>query len=390
MILIRGLAFLLHFTLVPIAVGRLITYKARTNWIADYLVGFFGNLAIFYTLFTIVEWLQNWCTVQEPVHGAFSLLLWVYGIVMAILGCVWLVFDIRKYKRVYTKIRFKLADTKLKVKKDKFVIVYAITFAILLLIQLYGAFAYEINEWSYDDYDYVVTSKDTIESDTISYVNYIDGTMPNVQEKRAVASWGTYVAMLSATTGFEVTTVYHTILPLFLLLLAYAVFYYIAGFLFHSYADRFIFLIILSVAHIFGLYSHYSITFRLLGALWQGKAILCVIAIPFFMLYLIKAYKREVKTAYMLPIAAISIGASSLTSLSVLFIPIIAVLVWIMMCVYHRKIFGIRYLIASLLGPLYVGIFYILIWMLQQDMKTSENKFFESRIEKQWVLKWFH
>lgn len=390
MILIRGLAFLLHFTLVPIAVGRLITYRARTNWIADYLVGFFGNLAIFYTLFTIVEWLQNWCTVQEPVHGAFSLLLWVYGIVMAILGCVWLVFDIRKYKRVYTKIRFKLADTKLNVKKDKFVIVYAITFAILLLIQLYGAFAYEINEWSYDDYDYVVTSKDTIESDTISYVNYIDGTMPNVQEKRAVASWGTYVAMLSATTGFEVTTVYHTILPLFLLLLAYAVFYYIAGFLFHIYADRFIFLIILSVAHIFGLYSHYSITFRLLGALWQGKAILCVIAIPFFMLYLIKAYKREVKTAYMLPIAAISIGASSLTSLSVLFIPIIAVLVWIMMCVYHRKIFGIRYLIASLLGPLYVGAFYILIWMLQQDMKTSENKFFESRIEKQWVLKWFH
>ena len=108
------------------------------------------------------------------------------------------------------------------------------------------------------------------------------------------------------------------------------------------------------------------------------------------MLYLIKAYKREVKTAYMLPIAAVSIGASSLTSLSVLFIPIVAVLVWIMMCVYHRKIFGIRYLIASLLGPLYVGIFYILIWMLQQDMKTSENKFFESRIEKQWVLKWFH
>ena len=82
-------------------------------------------------------------------------------------------------------------------------------------------------EESYDDYDYVVTSNDTIDSDTISYVNFIDGTMPNVSEKRAVASWGTYVAMLAKLSGFEVTTVYHTILPVLLLLVAYLDFYYI-------------------------------------------------------------------------------------------------------------------------------------------------------------------
>ncbi len=390
MIIIRALAFLLHFTLVPIVVGRLITYRARTNWIADYLVGFFGNLAIFYILYSIVEWLQNWCTVKDPLHGAFSLLLVVYAVVMVLIFGLWIWIEHSRYKKVYTKIRYKIASVKSNVISDKYIIVYTIFFAALLILQLYMAFGYEINQWSYDDYDYVVTSKDSIESDTISYVNYIDGTMPNVQEKRAVASWGTYVAMLSYTTGFEVTTVYHTILPVFLLLLAYMNFYYIGSFIFKNIEDRLIFLIILSVANIFGLYSHYSSTFRLLGAIWQGKAVLSVIAIPFFALYLIRAYKKEIKAAYMLPIAAISIGASSLTSLAVLFVPIITVLIWGMMCVYHRKIYGIRYLIASLVGPIYVGIFYLFVWMLQQDTQNNEFKYFRSRIENQWILKWFH
>ena len=209
-------------------------------------------------------------------------------------------------------------------------------------------------------------------------------------EKRAVASWGTYVAMLSVTSGFEVTTVYHTVLPVFLLLIAYANYYFMASVLLHKIDDRVIFMIVLSVANIFGLYSHYSVTFRLLGAIWQGKAVLSVIAIPFFLVYLLKLYKREIKTGYMLPIAAVSLGASSLTSLSEMLLPAFVLMIWIVMCIYKRRIYGIRYLLASLVGPAYVGLFYIFIRMLQMDMQNTSHKFFRRRIEKQWILKWFY
>jgi hypothetical protein len=154
--------------------------------------------------------------------------------------------------------------------------------------------------------------------------------------------------------------------------------------------DRFIFLIILSVANIFGLYSHYSSTFRLLGAIWQGKAVLSVIAIPFMLVYLLRLYKKEIKTAYVLPIAAISLGASSLTSLAEMLLPIFMLIIWIVMCIYNRKIYGIRYLLASLVGPAYVGLFYIFIRLLQLDMQSGGEKFFKKRIEKQWILKWFY
>ena len=379
MTIIRAIALLLHFTLVPIAVGRLITYRAKSNWIESYLVGFFGNLAIFYILYSIVEWRQNWTTIVDPVTGAFTLLTNVYLIAIVIAIAAWVILKGRSFKGLVQRFKSNLADVKSKILKDKFSIIYIAVFAVLLALQLYMAYRYEINEWSYDDYDYVVTSKDAITSDTISYVNFIDGTMPNVSGKRAVASWGTYVAMLAKFSGFEVTTVYHTILPVLLLLVAYLNFYYIARFLFDEIDNRMIFLILLSVGYIFGLYSHYSATFRLLGAIWQGKAVLSVIAVPFFTIYLFGLYKNECVNANLLPIAAVSLGISSITSQSLLFIFPIAIFVWILMCIYHRKIYGVKYLLASLVGPLYLCIFYALISMLQYDMQMHEFKFFRFR-----------
>ena len=390
MTILRACVFILHFTLVPIMIGRLITYRARTGWIADYLVGFFGNLAIFYILYSIVEWIQNWCTFVDPVIGGFTLLLKVYGFVLAVLLILWICLERKSLSKAITKLRIKLINGKLDLIADRFNMIYLLIFIIILVFQMYMAFAYEINQWSYDDYDYVVTSQDTITSDTLSYVNFIDGTMPNVAEKRAVASWGTYVSMLAKTTGFEVTTVYHTILPVFLLLLAYINFYYIAKFLFRKLEDRLVFLIILSVAYIFGLYSHYSSTFRLLGAIWQGKAVLSVIAVPFFMFFLIRAYKEKISNTYLLPIAAISLGVSSLTSLAALFIPILVVLVWLLMCIYHRKIYAVRYLVASLIGPIYLVVFYAFIWMLQHDMQGYDHKYFKFRKTTSWWQRWFH
>ncbi len=389
MIIVRAIAFLLHFTLVPFAIGRLITYRVRKGLISDYLIGFFGNLAIFYVLYSIITWIQIWITFEEPVTGGFSLLLKVYLAVVFVLLVAWLVVDRKFLNELKPLVKTKMGKAKNVFKKDKFSIIYAVVFAGLLCLQLYMAFGYEINEWSYDDFDYVVSSQDTISFDALSYVNYIDGSMPNVAEKRAASSWTTFIAMLSKVSGFEATTVCHTILPVILLLMAYLVFYYIAKFLFRETDNRLIFLILLSVAYIFGLYSHYSTTFRLLAALWQGKAVITVIAVPFFTLYLIRTYTEKLQNGSILPILAVSIGASSLTSLSFVFIPIVAVVIWMVMCVYYRKIYGVRYLIASLIGPIYAGGFYILVWMLQKDMQSFDFKYFPFREKTDWWDKWF-
>ena len=296
MILIRALAFLLLFTIVPIAVGRLITYRTKSKWIESYLIGFFGNLAIFYVLYSILEWRQNWKTIVDPVTGAFTALTSIYSGIILIALVLWSILRRDKIKKLPARIKFKIYGTKQKITDDKFSIIYIMIVVALLLVQLYMAYAYEINEWSYDDYDYVVTSNDAISSDTVSYVNFIDGSMPNVSAKRAVASWGTYVAMVAKTSGFEVTTVYHTILPVFLLLIAYLNFYYIARFLFSKTDDRMIFLILLSMGYIFGITQEHLDCLVLSGKVKQCFPLLQFLSLLFT--YLSSTNENTIKLIY--------------------------------------------------------------------------------------------
>lgn len=392
MIIIRAIAFLLHFTIIPVALGRLITYKQTDNKdsaIATYIIGLFGSFAIFYVLCSILEWHQYWNTFTEPFTGCFTALCIAYSLVISILLIVWMVKDKAVIKASIGNTKKWLSEKLNQIKANKFLGIYIVAFVALLIIQLYFAFAYEINEWSYDDYDYVVNSQDTITTDTIAYVNYVNGEMPYTAEKRAVTAWPTYIAYLARVSGFEVTTVCHTILPVILLLIAYLVYYYIGKFIFADVEKRFIFLVFLSMTNIFGLYSHHASTFRLLGAIWQGKAVLTTIAIPFFVIYLFETYKNMFDRHKLMGIIMVSLGAASLTTMSALLLSIASVSVWIAMSLYNRRIVDLRYLIASLLGVIYLMIFYLLMSILIDDMQSDNKTFFKRGKDINWWYRWF-
>ena len=392
MIIIRAIAFLLHFTIIPVALGRLITYKQTDNKdsaIATYIIGLFGSFAIFYVLCSILEWHQYWNTFTEPFTGCFTALCIAYSVLIAVSLIVWMIKDKSAIKASAGNAKKWFLEKINQVKDNKFLGIYMIDFVALLVIQLYFAFAYEINEWSYDDYDYVVNSQDTISTDTIAYVNYVNGEMPYTAEKRAVTAWPTYIAYLARVSGFEVTTISHTILPVILLLVAYLVYYYISRFIFRDVENRFVFLFLFSVANIFGLYSHYSATFRLLGAIWQGKAVLTTIAIPFITIYLIEIYKEKFDKYKIKPLIMVSLGAASLTTMAALLLTLDVVLVWIVMGVYLRKIADVRYLLASLFGVIYLVIFYVLMSTLISDMQSYEKSFFKRGRSINWWYKWF-
>lgn len=392
MTIIRAIAFLLHFTIVPVAVGRLITYKQNDgkgeDSVATYILGWFASLGIFYVICSVLVWHQYWNTFNEPFTGCFTALCVAYSILTTILVLIWAKKDFKSIKNYPEIIRLKLRDYRGYFKENKLVIVYATMFIALLIVQLYYAYGYEINEWSYDDYDYVVNSQDTISSDTIAYVNYINGNMPFTAVKRAITAWPTYIAYLSKISGFEVTTVCHTILPVVLIVVAYGVYYYIAKRLFGDYENQIIFLIILATLNIFGFYSHYSPVFRLLGTIWQGKAVLSVIAIPFLIVYLFEVYSSE-ENRKTVPLAFLSLGICSLTTMSALLVTATALAIWISMCVCKKKVFGWRRLCASLIGVVFLLILYTLMSLLFYDMQTAGNVFFRRGRDINWWYKWF-
>ena len=376
MIIIKALLLLLHFTIVPIAVGRLITYKARTSFkesfIGIYVLGLFASFAIFFILNSCFVWYQNATVYDTAVVGAFSGVTKTYSVIIALLVALSLVLGIRKKPNCASTIKGKIGDAKNAIIKDRFLIIYLLVFALLLAAQLYAAFAYEINEWSYDDFDYVVTSNDDVSYDMISNVNMITGKAPYTSEKRVAASWNTYIAYLAYTSGFEVTTVAHTILPVLLLLVAYMVYYQMADFLFKEIDNKIIFMILLSVLFVFGIFSHYSLTFRLLCALWQGKAVLSAIAIPFLFVYLAKIMSKAPEKHDAIMIALLSFGASSLTTMSMLLISITVIMMYIVMSLYNKKLCNVTILLAGMVGPVCQLIFYIFVVLLLNRQMNPE------------------
>ncbi len=392
MTILGALLLLLHFTLVPLAVGRLITYPVKNPLhkqpAAVYVLGLFASFGVFFILYGILVWFQYWNTFDVPITGCFTALVWSYSVVIALLVVLWLWLDRAAIKGIFSYIRQRLSSWQRDIKGDIFVIVYGIIFAAVLLVQLYFAYGYEVNEWSYDDYDYVVNSQDMISSDTLSYVSYTTGEMPNNQEKRVVVSWPAYISYLAKISGFEVTTVAHTIMPPLFLLIAYLVYFYLSGLIFTKLDNRLIFMILLAVGFAFGLHSHYSVSFRLLCTIWQGKAILSAILVPFMITHLAFLYSDKVDRGNLLPLVSIAIGSCSLTTMSMLLFPMTVILMWLVMSIYHRRLYEVSYLIACLAGPVLALGFYFLITILFSDMQGLTHYFIRGR-DINWWYKWF-
>ncbi len=392
MTILGALLLLLHFTLVPLAVGRLITYPVKNPLhkqpAAVYVLGLFASFGVFFILYGILVWFQYWNTFDVPITGCFTALVWSYSVVIAILVVLWLWLDRAAIRGIFSYIRQRLSSWQRDIKGDVFVLVYGIIFAAVLLVQLYFAYGYEVNEWSYDDYDYVVNSQDMISSDTLSYVSYTTGEMPNNQEKRVVVSWPAYISYLAKISGFEVTTVAHTIMPPLFLLIAYLVYFYLSGLIFTKLDNRLIFMILLAVGFAFGLHSHYSVSFRLLCTIWQGKAILSAILVPFMITHLAFLYSDKVDRGNLLPLVSIAIGSCSLTTMSMLLFPMTVILMWLVMSIYHRRLYEVSYLIACLAGPVLALGFYFLITILFSDMQGLTHYFIRGR-DINWWYKWF-
>ncbi len=392
MTILGALLLLLHFTLVPLAVGRLITYPVKNPLhrqpAAVYVLGLFASFGVFFILYGILVWFQYWNTFDVPFTGCFTALVWSYSVVIAILVILWLWLDRAAIRGIFSYIRQRLSGWQRDIKVDVFVLVYGIIFAAVLLVQLYFAYGYEVNEWSYDDYDYVVNSQDMISSDTLSYVSYTTGEMPNNQEKRVVVSWPAYISYLAKISGFEVTTVAHTIMPPLFLLVAYLVYFYLSGLIFTKLDNRLIFMILLAVGFAFGLHSHYSVSFRLLCTIWQGKAILSAIVVPFMITHLAFLYSDKVDRGNLLPLVSIAIGSCSLTTMSMLLFPMTVILMWLVMSIYHRRLYEVSYLIACLAGPVLALGFYFLITILFSDMQGLTHYFIRGR-DINWWYKWF-
>ena len=123
-------------------------------------------------------------------------------------------------------------------------------------------------------------------------------------------------AVLGKVFFVHPTIIAHTIVPIFVLLGAYCVYYMLGKRLFHTTKSAWLFVFFLCLLNIFGYHSTRTTGVFLLFRSWQGKAIFCTVLVPLLFYYFLgickaqKEYKEDLKGMYL------TMGAGCLVSFS--------------------------------------------------------------------------
>lgn len=180
-------------------------------------------------------------------------------------------------------------------------------------IQIVRGITYDLTYISHDDATYTVIANDVVGTGQAGTISYYTGEKLYIETKRASQTSLYFPAYLSLISNISVVIIEHTIQYIHFIILAYTIYLYMSGELFYKLIDRLAFLLILAVFYIYGYHSHYSLTFRLLGANYQGKAVLAVSLTPLILSVLIRELNERYKWQTGLLLLLLSLAAVSLS-----------------------------------------------------------------------------
>lgn len=294
------LLLLLVLGVIPVVIGLPWTKALKPKYFLAfaYCIGFFEELTLFHLIVCPATFL----------YLSFRFVTVLYSILLFILCVVSLLF-IKKYELYKTK---KDVQHKERFNWLEWIVLTALLVTIGL--QIVRGFTYDITYMSYDDSLYTTEAADALDIDGIGTVNSftgVGGIVPNIQ--RAIQTSLVFPSYFSAISGVSVATMEHTIQYVQLIILSYFANLYLAGELFKKRENALIFLLIISVFYIFGYHSHYSLTFRLLGPNYQGKAILAVSLTPVILTILLKVLNEPYQWKPGVLLLILSLSAVSLT-----------------------------------------------------------------------------
>lgn len=133
-----------------------------------------------------------------------------------------------------------------------------------------------------DDSFYVATASTSVYTDSIFVYNpYTGSEYKELPSRYVLSPFPVYEAILTKLTGVDVPTFVYTIFPVFMIMLAYLVYWLWADMLFDGQKKQCaLFLIFISAVQVFSNYSIYTAGTFFMLRIWQGKAVLAGVLLP--------------------------------------------------------------------------------------------------------------
>ncbi len=239
--------------------------------------------------------------------------------------------------------------------------IYIVAFLVLLAVQIYYTLFYNMGWWESDDGGYVVYSSAGIHDDGmyLSDVTFGSRTV-NLELKRIFMCINNFFAASSLISGVPAAIMQHTVMAVFFLIFAYMCNYLLADGFIRECDNRWIFMVIISLAYLYGMFGEYSVTFRLLGPIWQGKAVLAVAILPFILYFYPKIYQEEFSIKTCALIVVLSMAAVSLTLGGIVTMFVVTGVLGFVYTIRRRDWKAVIYFACGCVFPLIIAIYYLM------------------------------
>lgn len=346
--------FLLFVFVLPMMIGELIEIITKTK-----LKDIYSVLAFRFVVGNATQW-AVFQLVAVPLIMAkvkFMTLVVCWCICIAVL----LVFYVA-IKRKTEKGSFCLAvDGSIS---DKLTMMFfALLATLLIAYQCYKYARYmHLDE---DDSRFIVNAVDAYFNNTMMLTNPTTGeymgTWVGDLAKDVASPWMMYVATIAKLSSIHPTIVAHTILPPFLLVASYCAYYLFATIIFkQDVLKSFMFLSVVAFTNMYFSDTVYMQTVFSLIRIWQGKATLAAVMIPFMLYALVKTYIEDESRNYII-IAISSVAMCLLSGMGIFFSGIMVGTYSCYFILIKRKWKYIPYAILCCIPTIVYGMVYSLI-----------------------------
>lgn len=186
---------------------------------------------------------------------------------------------------------------------------------VLFLIIIQTVYLSLANLGDHDDSFYVATAETALETNTLMEYNPYTGDLyQSVPSRYVLSPFPVFVALISNILNIRAATTAHTLLALILIPLAYTVWYLIGNIFFKNNTSKTsVFMLIVMCILVYSGYSVYNQGMFMHIRIWQGKAVLTAIILP-FIFYQGLCISQKVMTTYKWILLFLSMFASCFVS----------------------------------------------------------------------------
>lgn len=323
---------LIVLVLIPYLLGLFIMRLAKnSNWRLSM------SLSIILGVFCIFILYYIPAVIMIIYKSSLSLLtsIWLWEVIILSLVSV-----IVNRKMIIEVIMYKRDKIKKYRKENWLTKVLLISFFLLVLLQA-SLLSYS-SIYDTDDARYIAESLDAIETDRMLLTNPLTGE--KISEpigemiKDVICPFSMFQASISKVSEIHPAVLCHVILPLFLVPLCYMVYWLLGAQIFDGDEEKkLIFLNFVCILMMFGRMSAFWNSAYLLWRIWQGKAILAAIVIPFLFWLMQGIYKNIDCVDYYIFLFITTLGACILTPMSAIFSFLIIGIYTVFMFVQYKK-----------------------------------------------------